>query len=208
MQKLGLYQPPPLFNSRGYEIVAGPFGRAASEDGRFHVDEVVLVEIVAHDLHHAVPQQQCLLYLRPAQVDVSMFEADLLGWQRVRARLERRRLARIENLDRLHAEFNVARFELGVSHALGPHAHGAGHAGDKLGSQSAGDFEVIFASLGPKHDLGATISVAEVDEEDSAMVAPRIDPTGQGDGLSDVFFSQFTASMSPQQVDISTLLNG
>ena len=43
--------------------------------------------------------------------------------------------------------------------------------------------------------LGAAVVVAQVDEEDAAVVALVVDPAGEADLLSGVFGTQFVASM-------------
>ena len=80
-----------MLHAAGHQVVAGPFRRAAAQHGRLDLDEPLLVEVVAHDLDHAVPQQQRLLHLRPPQVDVAVLQPQVLAGQVLAGRLERRR---------------------------------------------------------------------------------------------------------------------
>ena len=75
------------------------------------------------------------------------------------------------------------------------------------GRNLADDLEDIFISqrvrgagsvwtfFGPKHDLGSSFAVSEIDEDDASVVAGGIDPPGQGDFLTDVSEPEFVAVM-------------
>jgi hypothetical protein len=45
----------------------------------------------------------------------------------------------------------------------------------------------------PEDDLGDALAVAQVDEEDPAVVTSRADPTGEGGALTDIFGAQGAA---------------
>jgi hypothetical protein len=47
-------------------------------------------------------------------------------------------------------------------------------------------------------DLCAAVVVAEVDEEDAAVVALVVDPASEADGLPGVFWTKFVAGMSAE----------
>ena len=49
--------------------------------------------------------------------------------------------------------------------------------------------------LGPEDDLGDAFAVAQIDENDAAVVAAGIDPAGKGDGLADVIYAELMAEM-------------
>ncbi len=87
-----------VMNAAGHQVIAGPFGRAAAEHGRFDVDEAVLVEISAHAANDLVPQQQRVLHLGAAQIEIAILEPQVLVRQILAAGLQWRGEALVENL--------------------------------------------------------------------------------------------------------------
>jgi hypothetical protein len=53
-----------------------------------------------------------------------------------------------------------------------------------------GEFGVFF---GAEDDLGEALTIPQVHEDDAAVVAGGVDPTGEGDGLADVFGAELGA---------------
>jgi hypothetical protein len=70
--------------------------------------------------------------------------------------------------------------------------HASGHRDAELVAQRFGDRERRRA-IRIADDLHETLAVAEVDEDDAAVVAPAMDPARQRHGLVEV-----AVSMSPQ----------
>ena len=66
---------------------------------------------------------------------------------------------------------------------------------DVLVAQLAGACE-LGAGLGLEDDLGDSVTVAKVDEQQAAEVAPGVDPAVEHDILPDVLGGQVTASLS------------
>ena len=107
-----------------------------------------------------------------AQVDVAVAQADgLVGGLDAVVDRERRRLGRVEHLDRAVADLDLAGGQVGVDGALGPGPHRAGDPHDVLVAQVVGAVDDAL------HDAGA---VAEVDEgEVLAVLAPAGDPAAE-----------------------------
>jgi len=59
----------------------------------------------------------------------------------------------------------------------------------------AGCLDAAFLGAAFAVFLGAAFAVADVDEDEAAEVAARMDPTGQSDGLADVRRAQLVAMM-------------
>ena len=78
-------------DARGHEEVARALGRRAGQHRRLDLEEPPLVEGLPDPERDLVAQDQVLLHRRPAQVEVAVLEAQLLG--RVGAVLDRRRAA-------------------------------------------------------------------------------------------------------------------
>ena len=47
--------------------------------------------------------------------------------------------------------------------------------------------------LGPKHDLGEAFAIAQINEDDAAVVPAGIHPTGESHGPANVFLAQAVA---------------
>jgi hypothetical protein len=55
------------------------------------------------------------------------------------------------------------------------------------------------ALLRIEHDLHLAVPVAEIDEDEAAMIAAAVDPATDGDRFPHLRFPQFAARMCPQQ---------
>ena len=128
-----------------------------------------------------------------AEVQETVFEAE--GFRRVLVfRHEERELFGLAEHGHLVGdEFDLAGRDLRV-HGLGGARHDfAREAHDRLDAPA---FEFLVEILGRvDHDLRLAVVVAQVDEDDSAVVAHAVDPAGQARSDSDVAFSQFAAGM-------------
>ena len=126
-----------VVHAAGHEIVAGPFRRAAAEDRRFDVEEVVLGEVVPHLQDDVVAQHQRPLHLGPPQIEIAILQPQVLAGQLHRRREERGVVALVEQLQLLRPQLDLARVELGVGRALGPMGDLARDADHVLGPQLA-----------------------------------------------------------------------
>ncbi len=140
-------------------------------------------------------QHQVLRHARPADVEIAVLEpqhlVDLVGCARD---VEGRVLGRVEDRHLVGNHFDVAGGEIGVAQALGPRRHLALDLHDELAAR-LGRNVVRRDLVGIDGDLGHAKAVAQVDEDERAMVAAAVDPTGQGDRLADMCSIQFAAGM-------------
>ena len=108
-------------------------------------------------------------------------------------RQDRRRLGLVEHLQLRGHDLDLARRQpgVGIADAL-PHQPGDGN--DVLAPQRSGLGDHMLAHiLQVEHDLYQPLTVAQVDEDQAfTLIAVRIDPPGQGDGLAGVVTSQFS----------------
>ena len=56
--------------------------------------------------------------------------------------------------------------------------------------------------LGTENDLGQSFAIAQIDENDAAMIAPDMDPAGEFGGAADVGSAQLVAMMCPIHVAV------
>ncbi len=177
-----------LLHAAGHQVVAGPFRRAAAEHGRLDLDEPALVEIVAHELDDAVPQQQGLLHLRPPQVDVTVLQAEVFagqvrglpGWNGGGAL--RLRISSVAG-----ADLDLARVELRVGGALGPLGHVAREPALTYSDRSdLACCKVSSPPSGREDDLRPAVAVAQIDEQLPAVVPIGVHPAAQRNLPADV----------------------
>ena len=86
--------------------------------------------------------------------------------------------------------------ELGVFRAFKPPRHGAGHLDDILVAQRMGGFGHPGMFFRAKNHLGHALAVAQIDENDPAVVAPGANPSRQGHAPADVLGAQRAAGVA------------
>ena len=125
-----------------------------------------------------MPQADLALHLRPAQVEVAVFETQLLGGLRGIGDDERRHFGRGEHLEGLGFDLDLAGRDVPVDR-LAP-ADAPAHADDELVAQLLGLFHQLRV-VGAEDDLGQAGAVADVDENKMAHVAGLVDPAAEDD---------------------------
>ena len=161
-----------------HDEVPGAFGRGIDQVGGFDLQETFVAQEAADLLGHLVTQDHVALQGRTAQVEVAVFQADLFVDVDVVFNVERRRLRRIEDAQFFAADFDRTGLHLGVDRI------GVTHADD------AADDENVFRAdlfclierglfvIRRGNDLYDARAVAEVDENQSAVVAAAFNPAG------------------------------
>ena len=145
-------------------------------------------------------------HTRAAQVEVAVAQADVLGGVHVVLDLEGRRLGGVEDHDLVDEDLDLAGRELGVVHALGALTHDARDLDRPLGADGLGRVERVAAGvLRVKGDLRHAVAVAQVNEDEAAVVAAVPDPAGQRDRLADVLAAQLAAGVGVHGVGVHVL---
>ena len=125
---------------------------------------------------------QALLHHVAAQVDVAVLEPRL--FLDVLVELERDRLRAVQHFDAAREQFDLARSEVRVGRARRPRPHRAGHLDHPLATEPLGLGEDL-GRVRIEDDLQQAVAVAQVDENDAAVVATTMDPAGHFDRGSD-----------------------
>jgi hypothetical protein len=180
-----------VVHAAGHQVVARAFGCALREHRRLDVDEALLVEELAHLDRHLVAHHQVLLHLRPAQVQHAVRQAHGLAEVLV-VELERRRHARVQHFHLMRQHLDLAAHQVGVLGAHRPRAHLAHHLQAELVAHAFGGLEHLGA-VRVADDLHQAFAVAQVDEDDAAMVAAAVRPAHQRDGLAHQRFADQAA---------------
>ena len=184
-------------HAAGHQVVAGPLGRAAAQHRGFDFQKAQLVEVVAHQLGHPVPQLEHLLHAGAAQVQVAMAQAHLLAGQVLvlLGRRDRRRQAAVEQLQGRGPQFHLARGQFRVFGSRRPPGHLAGDSNHVLGPQPLGRLQQFLALFGADHHLGFAVAIPKVEEHRAPVIAQRIHPAAERALGAHVLFGQFAAGV-------------
>ena len=142
-------------------------------------------------------QQQPLAHLLAAQIDVAEPQAHFLA--HVLIELKRQGLRAVQDLERLAQELDLPGLEVGVHGAGRAQAHRAGHFQHELVAHPLGLCEHL-RGVRVEYDLQQPLAVAQIDENDAAVVAAAVGPAGHGDDLADRGFADLTAIVSAHKL--------
>ena len=183
----------------GDQVVSGPFGGGFGEHRRLHLHEAQLRQGVAGGDGRLGAEAEDLMHLRRPQIEIAVFEPDLLVDLRV-AQVEGHRLGAVLDLQLADDDLHLAGLEIGVLQPFAPGSDLAGGDEDILVPDLVGDAVGRFAVGGIADELDDLLLVPEVDEDDPSMVAAAGDPTGDGHFLTDEFFGDFITVMGSHSV--------
>src|SRR5208282_5999570 len=131
----------------------------------------------------AMAQLQVSLHRRPAQIELAMLEPHRFR-DVLLVELEGRGERDVEDLDMVGEDLDLAAGRLGVDGALGSRPHEPGRGNDEFMTQLFGDGKGRGA-VGIAHDLHQAFAVAQIDEDDAAVVASAMDPAADGYRLAE-----------------------
>ena len=169
-----------------HEVVARPLGRREAEHGRLDLQEAPVVEEAPHERDDAVPKHQVLRHPVAAQVQVAVSQPCRLVDVRLLVDGEGGRERRVEDRRAARGHLDGSGVEVRV---LGPRLAGHDLAFDLehvLTAYLRGDLEGFGSVLGVEHDLHQAGRVAQVDEDEAAVVAAAVHPPGERDRLAGV----------------------
>ena len=173
-------------DAAGDEVVARAFGRGARHEGRFDLEEALGDEVVADGHGDAAAQREVVLHLGAAQVEVAVLQAHLFVGDGVFGGREGRRLGFVEQQQLVGDDFDLAGGHVGVFEARAAAADVAFDGDDVLGARGVG-LVVRGADLLVDDDLRDAGAVAQVEEDEVAVVAAAVDPAHQNHVLPRVF---------------------
>ena len=172
-------------NAARDEKIARPFRCALRQDRCLDFEETLVVEIIAGRLRNAMAEAEVARELRAAQVEIAISQAQIfirdLGIER-----ERKRLGPVENRQARGQDFDLARSEIGIFRAGQARRDPAFHLDDIFVFQMMRGLRDFGIFLRAKDDLGESFAIAQIDENDAAVIAPGMDPAGEFDLLADV----------------------
>ncbi|MNY02752.1 hypothetical protein D3C86_1353370 [compost metagenome] len=177
-----------------HQVVAGPFRGALGEDRGLDLDEAVVVHVAPDDLVHAVALDHGLLHEGLAQVEEAVLEADgLVDLGLAALDHEGQGPGGVPDDQAVGVDLDLTGGHAGVGHALGAGADLAGHADHVLVAQAVGELVGLGGDLGAEDDLDQTGAIAQVREDDPAVVAAGVDPAVEGHVRADGVGTQVPA---------------
>ena len=165
--------------------VARPLGRRLEEDRRLDLEEAAALHRPPDRRDHRAAESDVALHLRAAQVEPAVAEAKSLV-DVLFVELEGQRRRGGDDLQGVDLELDLAGRDVRVDR-LGRAADDLSlRAQDELVADRMADLRGFGRALGVEHELADAGPVAEVDEDEPAVVAPGIRPAGEGQPLADV----------------------
>ena len=147
------------------------------QDRRLELEEALCLEVVADDARHLRADLEVLLHLVAAQIQRAMADAQRLVDVLV-VELERQRIARCQLVKFVDEDLNGAGREIRVDGSLGTRHDLAAGVDDALDTNRLGHLDRLRGVLGVDHELDNAAAIAQIDEDQTAMVAQARGPTG------------------------------
>ena len=191
LRRLGQRVEFPLVHPAGHEVVARALGGGLDEGGRLDLEEAVSVVVVVRRLDDLMAHQNGVLHLAAAQVEVAVFEPQLLLDVGLVGDLKGRGLRLREDAQVADIELDLAGGQVGVDRLAAAdlalrHQHEFRPHRLRPGAQ-LGVGPVVEGEL---HDSRA---VPQVDEDEHPLVARALHPAAGDRFLPDVLRGKFSA---------------
>ena len=175
----------------GHQEVARPLGRARGQDRGLELDEALRLHAPADARDDPGAQQDVPVHRLAAQVEKAVAQPGLLRVVALGVDLQRQRLGRRFEHELVGDQLDRPGRQLGVDRLGAARDHMAGDRQHALQARALGLREERV--LGLEHDLGQAEVVAQVDEQQLAVVALAVHPARQAHGLPDVQGAQLAA---------------
>ena len=141
---------------------------------------------------HPRAQPETFLHGRSAEVQVPVFQAYVLAGAGVLVELKGQRFGDIQDFQRCSEDLDFTGSEVRVHHSFRTAPDAPLGAQDELVANPVGGLETV-AGIGVVDDLHHAGVISKVEENDTAVVASPVGPTGEFDLFADVRCGQFRA---------------
>ena len=170
-----------------HQIVARAFGRARGENRRLILEEALLDHAAADARNHLRAQHDVRVNFFAAEIEKAIAQALLFG-DLLRARhLKRQRFGRRQHLEAVGHDLDAAGRQRRVDVFVGAGEHLARHTDHAFQPDGFGGLERL--GIRREHDLRDAVVIAQIDEQQMAVVALPVNPAGQANVLSDVLWA-------------------
>ena len=145
------------------------------------------------EFDHLAAQHDVGMQMIAAQVEKSVFETDLFRIVLFAEHRHRQFAGRSEYLDLVDIDFDLAGRQVRILGTGGTAADLAVNADHPLRAQRLGKLEGLAVGIG--HDLREAIVIAQIDEQQPAMVADAMAPARETDDAADIAVAKLAAGM-------------
>ena len=178
-------------DAAGHQEVARAFGRGCGQDRRRIFGEAGIFHAATHVADDLGAGDDIGVQRFAAQVQEAIAQADILGIFLL-ARHRQRQFSRgRQHGDLVGHDFDRAGRHLRVGRFRAARDDGAVDRHDRFRTQAVQDAQRLAVRLGD--DLGQAIMVAQIDEENAAMIALAMHPAGQAHIRADIGFTKGAA---------------
>ena len=179
---------------RGHQEVARAFRRRCRQDRRLEFGEARRPHALAHRTDDARARHDVLVQRLAAQVEETVGQADVFGIVRLVEDRQRQLARRAQHFDIADEDLDRAGRQRLVDRLRRAHLHVAVDAQAPFGAHRLGKLE--RGRIGVDHALRHAVVVAQVDEEQAAVIAHAVHPARQARGGADMGFAQFPARVT------------
>ena len=179
--------------ARRHQIVARAFGRSGGQDRRLELAEALADHAPADRGDDVRAERDVALHLLAPQVEIAVAQPDLLAIVGVAVDLERQRRGGGFDVSLGDLHLDMAGRQVRIDRIVRAPDYRAGHRQHALQLDRVHDGEGRVAGLGDA--LGHAVMVAQVEEQQVAVVALAVDPAGEADRLARVVGAQRAAGM-------------
>ena len=173
-----------LLQARRDDEVARALGRRLEEDRRLDVEEARFLHLAADDPDHLRAQGDVPLQLLAAQVEPAVAQTQRLV-DVLLVELERQRRRAADDLELLDLELDLARRHVRVDGLRAPRDERSLGTEHELVPDLVRELGRLGRELRVDHELRDPAAVAQVDEDQAAVVAAACDPAGEDELLAD-----------------------
>ena len=178
-------------DARGHEEIARAFGRGRRQDRRRELVEARVVHMAAHRFCNLEALHDDAVQRLAAQIQEAVLQAQIFRIIRLAENRDGQFLGFREHLDFGRIDLDLAGRQIRVVGTVGPPADVAVDPHDPFGAELLGHLE--GGRIGIGHDLGQAMVVAQVDEQDAAMVADAVHPARKARDTADIGAAQAAA---------------
>ena len=182
------------------QIIARTFRCGFGQHRGFDIEETVVIHETAHQAGDFRTGFQALGHLRTTQIQVAVFQTrffrvDVVG-------VQRQRFSTVNDNQIGRQYFNGTRRHVCVDVFLVTRTHGTGDLNAELITQLRSQLQRIRTIRVEEH-LNDTFTVAHIDENKATKITTTVDPTTQGDLLSDVGLTQLPAIFCTHEISLN-----
>ena len=184
-------------HAAGHQIVPGSLWGALDQGGRLDLQETLVGQECPGQGGNTASHHHVALQIRAAQIQETVFEAQLLLGLAVLLDGERRSLGLGEHAHGLGAHLNGAGGQIRV-HRAGARLHPARHRDHELAAQLLRLGEVLSAAVALlKYNLQNAGTVPQIHKNDPALISALLNPSHHSHVLTDVGGGHLCTSVGP-----------